>query len=386
MPSNLFSARTEVSQLPNALTERLVGLRAAGTPVLDLTVSNPTELGLFADESWLLTLAEPASAIYRPAPLGIESARLAVAEYLRKRGSAVEPEQIVLCASTSEAYSFLFKLLADPEDTILFPRPSYPLLEHLADLERVRLASYAIAYDGSYYIDIDSVRSRMTGRCKGIVLVSPNNPTGSCTSAAELRALADFGVPLISDEVFAEYPLQPEGAIGTALSATTSSLVFALGGLSKMAGLPQLKLAWIVVAGPEVMRRMALERLELICDTFLSVNTPVQVALPRLLEVGAQRRARIHQRLLKNHQSLHRRLRGTPVSARIAQGGWSAVLQLPRLASEDWALRILSRERVLVQPGWFYDDPHEGIVVVSLLTPEQDFLQGLERVLGSLNE
>jgi aspartate/methionine/tyrosine aminotransferase len=351
---------------------------------LDLTVSNPTDVGLFSDESWLTALAEPECAIYRPAPLGIESARRAVAEYFRQRGVLVEPEQIVLCASTSEAYSFLFKLLADPGDTILFPRPSYPLLEHLADLERVCLVNYAIRYDGAYYIDTDSVAQGISEACRAIVLISPNNPTGSCTSRSEYAALAELGMPIISDEVFADYPLESEsGAIGTVLSDATN-LVFALGGLSKLAGLPQLKLAWIVVGGPERLRREALERLELICDTFLSVNTPVQVALPRLLDMSGQRQEPILQRLRSNYATLRQRLSNTPVTLRTAQGGWSAVLQLPRLTSTDWALRLLTEARVLVQPGWFYDDPHEGIVVTSLLTPEKDLAEGLERLLKNL--
>ena len=383
MTTPTFSVRTQIPQSPNGLTVSLAALRAAGAPILDLTLSNPTRAGIFDDESWVTHLARSQSATYEPAPLGLKSARSAVARYLRQKGIVADVEQIVLCASTSEAYSYLFKLLTDPGDTVLFPRPSYPLLEHLATLENVRLSHYNIRYDGAYYIDTDSVKRGLSGSCKAIVLVSPNNPTGSCTSDQELETLAASGVPLISDEVFADFPLRPsQGPISTVLSAQ-SSLAFSLGGLSKTAGLPQLKLGWIVVGGPERIRREAVARLELICDTFLSLNTPVQVALPELLEHSTQRRARIQERLLHNYQLLEQRVRDTPVSLRATQGGWSAVLQLPNLALEDWSLHLLTQANLLVQPGWFYDDSQEGIVVVSLLTPEHEFSEGLERLVSA---
>jgi alanine-synthesizing transaminase len=381
----VFSARTQVPQMPNSLAERLSELRAAGIPVVDLTLSNPTDSGLFEDDSWIRHLAQPQSAIYRPEPFGLESARVAVACAYRKRGVSIDPGQIVLCASTSEAYSFLFKLLTDPGDVVLFPRPSYPLLEHLAAFEQVRLAHYAIRYDGSYYIDTDSVRRALGERSKAIVLVSPNNPTGSCTSLEELASLSECQVPLISDEVFADYPLQASQPFIPSVLLTQSNLVFSLGGLSKSAGLPQLKLAWIVVGGPVELRTQALSRLELICDTFLSLNTPVQVALPQLLDLGVQRQARIQQRLLRNHAELARLLESSPVSIRSGQGGWTVVLQLPNVSIDDWSLRLLTEAHVLVQPGWFYDDAQEGIVVVSLLTPENQLIEGISRLARAVS-
>jgi alanine-synthesizing transaminase len=372
----VFSARTQIPQTPNGLAERLSELRTAAIPVVDLTLSNPTDSGLFEDDSWLRHLAQTQSATYRPAPFGLESARAAVASSYGNKGISIDPAQVVLCASTSEAYSFLFKLLTDPGDRVLFPRPSYPLLEHLAAFEQVHLAHYAIRYDGSYYIDTDSVRGALGARCRAIVLVSPNNPTGSCVSLEELAALSECQVPLISDEVFADYPLQAsQNAIVSALSAK-SSLVFSLGGLSKSAGLPQLKLAWIVVGGPTELRNQALSRLELICDTFLSLNTPVQVALPQLLDLGAQRQARIQQRLLRNYAELTRLLESSPISMRSSQGGWTVVLQLPNLSIDE--------SHLLVQPGWFYDDTQEGIVVVSLLTPENQFDEGISRLVRTV--
>ena len=381
----MFSARTQIPQMPNSLAERLSELRAAGIPVVDLTLSNPTDSGLFEDHSWIRQLAQPQSAIYRPEPFGLESARVAVACAYGNKGISIDPTQVVLCASTSEAYSFLFKLLTDPGDVVLFPRPSYPLLEHLAAFEQVRLAHYAIHYDGSYYIDTDSVRNALGERCKAIVLVSPNNPTGSCTSLEELASLSECQVPLISDEVFADYPLQASHPPIPSVLLAQSNLVFSLGGLSKSAGLPQLKLAWIVVGGPVELRRQALSRLELICDTFLSLNTPVQVALPQLLDLGLQRQARIRQRLLRNHAELARLLESSPISVRSSQGGWTVVLQLPNVSIDDWSLRLLTEAHVLVQPGWFYDDSQEGIIVVSLLTPENQFIEGISRLVGAVS-
>jgi aspartate/methionine/tyrosine aminotransferase len=348
---------------------------------VDLTSSNPTRVGIADDDSWVELLARAQCTVYEPAPFGIAAARAAVAEHLTNTGLAVDPEQVVLCASTSEAYSFLFKLLTDPGDSILFPRPSYPLLEHLAAFEQLRLAHYSIDYDGSYFIDRESTRRASCARCKALVLVSPNNPTGSCTTVEEFQAVSGLGIPLISDEVFADYPLQADSGPIPSVLCAQSGLVFSRGGLSKAAGLPQLKLAWIVVGGPLPIRSEALARLELICDTFLSVNTPVQVALPELLKRGAGRRVCIQQRLKANLDLLTRRVRGTPVSLRAPQGGWSVVLQLPKLGVDDWALHLLTQAHVLVQPGWFYDDPHEGVIVLSLLTCESDFAEGLDRLL-----
>jgi aspartate/methionine/tyrosine aminotransferase len=377
----VFSSRTRLSLTPNDLTQRCSALRDAGVELLDLTSTNPTEVGLFDDCSWLSLLKRPAGALYQPAAFGLMSARRAVAQMYAAKGLSVVPEQVVLCASTSEAYSWLFKLLTDPGEQILVPRPSYPLLEHLARWEDVHLAHYAISYDGAYFVDLNSLRQACSPTTRAVVLVSPNNPTGSYTRRSELGAIVDLDVPIISDEVFADYPLSsvvPE--VPSALVAE-SSLVFALGGLSKSLAWPQLKLAWIIVAGPTNLRSEALCRLELIADSYLSPNTPVQVALPELLDQGAQRHAQVQQRLRQNYAALTRLIQGSPVSLRPIQGGWSAVLRLPLTAVQEWAALLLEEQHLVVQPGWFYDFAEDGIVIVSLLTPEASFAEGISRLL-----
>lgn len=370
---------------PNALAERLASLRAAGNRIIDLTGSNPTRVELASDESWLEALTDARSAHYEPEPFGLQTARQTIAELYCARGVPVESSEVVLCSSTSEAYSILFKLLADPGDCVLFPRPSYPLLEYLALLENVQLANYQIAYDGGYYIDLDSVRRAITPRCRAMVLVSPNNPTGSCVSDGELMALRQLDVPIISDEVFADYPIDSRLGRVTTVLGNATGLSFCLGGLSKSAALPQLKLAWIVVQGAPRLKAEALARLEVICDTYLSVNTPVQVALPTIIQAGRVRQEAIRSRLVRNEQRLKEVLKGTPISPRPVHAGWTCVLQLPRLSLSDWSIHLLDHAGVLVQPGWFYDDEHPGVVVVSLLTPERLFDEGLGRLVDCVN-
>ncbi len=313
------------------------------------------------------------------------SARKAVAQIYAAKGLSVHPEQVVLCASTSEAYTWLFKLLTDPGEQILVPRPSYPLLEHLARWEDVHLTHYSISYDGAYFVDLNSLRQACSPTTRAVVLVSPNNPTGSYTRRSELSAVVDLAVPIISDEVFADYPLSPVAPEVPSALVAESSLVFALGGLSKSLAWPQLKLAWIVVAGPGNLRSEALCRLELIADSYLSPNTPVQVALPELLDQGAQRHAQVKQRLSQNYAALARLVQDSPVSLCPIQGGWSAVLRLPLTTAQDWAALLLEQQHLLVQPGWFYDFAEDGIVIVSLLTPEANFAEGITRLLNCVS-
>ena len=321
------------------------------------------------------------SAHYSPAAFGLMSARIAVARSYAAKGMAIDPQQVVLCGSTSEAYTSIFELLSDPGEQILIPRPSYPLLEHLTIFADVRPTHYSIGYDGAHFIDLDSVRRSVTAQTKALVLISPNNPTGSFTRRSELDALLNLDVPIISDEVFSDFSLLASPPdLSSALCADTS-LVFALGGLSKSCAWPQLKLAWIVVAGKKNLREKALARLELIADSYLSPNTPVQVALPHLLDFGAQRHAQVKQRLLRNVATLVRLTEDSPVSMWPVQGGWSAVLRLPLIVSEDWALIVLEQQHVLVQPGWFYDFTDDRIVVVSLLTKEDELAEGIKRLV-----
>ena len=288
------------------------------------------------------------------------------------------PERILLTASTSEAYGFLFKLLCDPGDEVLVPQPSYPLFEHLARLEHVRLVPYDLGYDGAWYLVLDSVQRALSPRTRAILLVSPNNPTGSITSHEELLALGRLGLPIVSDEVFSRFLF---GATTTRFRSAielNDSLVFVLDGLSKSMGLPQCKLGWTSVNGPSKIVEEALGRLEVICDSYLSVGTPIQLALPTLLTHEVSRHRVIQERLEQNLAYLRRVTRDRTVTPLSLDGGWSAVLQVPSTRSEtDWVLGLMNDPGVLVQPGWFFDFVREAYVVVSLLTEPEVFEHGL---------
>jgi aspartate/methionine/tyrosine aminotransferase len=351
----VFSRRTARARSQNHIAQLVEAARARGDELCDLTRSNPTTAGLDYPVALLplLQRAQSSALVYRPEPFGSSAARQAVAQHLaRARGAEPEARDILLTASTSEAYAFLFKLLCDPGDAILIPAPSYPLFEHLAELEAVQAVPYRLAYDGAWHTDMASVRRAMSPRVRAIVLVSPNNPTGHYSAPAEQSALAELGVPLICDEVFFEYALDaqpPRRSVSTALT-------FSLGGLSKLAGLPQLKLAWTELSGPAELVQEARERLELVADTFLSVATPIQVALPELLGLAPTITELIRARCSQNLATARRVLGGTAVSVLRVEGGWSAVLQFPRLQGEDELVAgLLTRHGVLVQPGWFYD-------------------------------
>jgi aspartate/methionine/tyrosine aminotransferase len=352
---------------------------------LDLTGSNPTSAGFDYPEEILQALlrAQRDALSYRPEPLGALSARKAVVGHLiatRGPDAEIDPDDVLLTASTSEAYAHLFKLLCDPGDELLIPSPSYPLLDHLAELEGVTVAPYRLAYDGAWHIDLDSVRRGVGDRTRGIVVVSPNNPSGQYQSSQEIAALSELGLPIISDQVFFEYPLESSAPRDVTLGS--EALTFSLGGLSKLLGLPQLKLAWTVLRGPRQAVREARERLELIADTFLSVATPVQVALPELLQLAPGMNELIGGRCRQNLAALRRALEGSPLSVLRAEGGWNAVLKFPRLVGEeDLMTALVTQHRVLVQPGWFYDFESEPYVIVSLLTPPELFGQGVARLV-----
>jgi hypothetical protein len=384
----MFSSRSGVDLAPNALSVALERALARSRPVLDLTVANPTTAAIPYDRAAILAaLASPAALVYAPSPFGLTSAREAVARDLSSYGPAVDAARVVLTASTSEAYAFLFKLLCDPDDEVLVPRPSYPLFEHLARLESVRAVPYRLAYDGAWHVDLPALRDAVTPRTRAIVTVSPNNPTGSYLQATELAALAALGLPIVSDEVFARYPLRPDRAgerrAPTALEAEGASLVFSLGGLSKLAGLPQAKLAWTAVGGEPARVAQALERLEVIADAFLSLGTPVQHALPGLLASRTVTEGAIAERTRTNLGGLARAVAGSAVSLLDAEGGWYATLRLPRTRGEEaWALAFLEEDAVHVHPGHFFDFEDEAYVVVSLLTPEATLREGTQRILA----
>lgn len=365
--------------------------RHAGVQVLDLTISNPTEgfQHQSSDDYPHRRIAQAFAGLndftYRPDPFGQAQARSLIAAWYRQRGIDISPAQLALTASTSEAYSLLFKLLCDPEDEILIPVPSYPLFEYLARLEAVRTIPYYLLYDGSWFIDFASLSAAISHRTRAIVVVNPNNPTGSFLKVHERARLLDLAarhaLPVISDEVFMDYSFDNPKDIARTLIGQDEVLSFSLNGLSKAAGMPQLKLGWIAINGPAPVRAEAHSRLELILDTYLSVATPVQSALSSLLETGAEVQRQIIARIGHNRAVLASALQDSPVHILHAEGGWSAVLQLPDiLGGETWAARLLEQHQVLVQPGYFFDMPGEAYVVASLITDPDVFAEGIRRL------
>lgn len=378
----MASERSRFDPHPNALTRAVAELREKNRPISDLTASNPTVAGLPYDTGAITRALSGTRALtYEPLAFGMPSAREAAAQEM-SRAKPVDPSRVFLTASSSEAYSFLFKLLCDPGDDVAIGAPSYPLFEHLAKLENVRVSPYRIAYDGAWHVDLDSLSRAIGKRTRAIVIVHPNNPTGSFVSKAELARMASFGLPIVSDEVFVDYALTEESNRAATAREAEDVLVFALGGLSKSAALPQMKLGWTAVSGPDALVRDALERMELIADTFLSVGTPVQHALPALLEAGATTRAAIVERAKKNLSTIDRVLgKNSPVTRLRVDGGWYAPLRLPSTKSEeDWVLELLRQDGVLVHPGAFFDFEREAYVVVSLLTPERDLEGGMLKI------
>lgn len=357
----MFSKRAHWSAPVNELTIE----RRKRDGLLDLTETNPTRAGLpYPHDELADALARGARATYDPDPRGLRSAREALAEHLR-----CDADDLLLTASTSEAYAFLFKLLTDPGDTVLTATPSYPLLEHLASMELVELRTFAMEFHKRWEIHDVPVAART----KAIVVVNPNNPTGSYVSQSEQDALAAHGLPIISDEVFLDYPLEGRGTS----FVREDILTFTLGGLSKSAGLPHFKLGWIRVSGPG--KSEALDALELIADNFLSVATPVQVALPELLRIAPRIREAIIQRTRTNLMTLRSAL---PPSMQVlpVEGGWSAVIRVPRLLSDDELVLALLDRGVIVQPGYFFDFQQDGYLVVSLLTREDVFAAGVAKL------
>jgi aspartate/methionine/tyrosine aminotransferase len=378
----VFSARLDWTGRLNPLAELLARKRAAGEQILDLTESNPTHAAIEYPQAGISQAFEdPRILRYDPNPFGSKEAREAVACYY---GGRIDPDRIVLTASTSEAYAYLFKLLANPGDEILAPRPSYPLFEYLAQLECIRVTQYPLFYDHGWHLDTHALRRAVTERTRAVVIVNPNNPTGSylkAHEAAELTAIArECDLAIISDEVFSDYWLDQDSRRVSTLTTAEDALTFSLSGLSKTVGLPQMKLAWMVVSGPERAIRDALSRLELIADTYLSVGTPVQVALARLLgmhEIAQQ----IRSRIAANLRFVRQVIGATAARLLEVEGGWYATLHMPRIRSEeDWALGLLENENVLVQPGYFYDFESEPFLVLSLLTEPAIFREGVDRL------
>jgi hypothetical protein len=382
----MFSSRLNWSAGANPLAKLLAKKRASGAAILDLTESNPTAAGFqYPQERILAALADPRSLCYEPNPAGIPTARMAVSSYY---GGRVDPGRILLTASTSEAYALLFKLLADPGDEVLIPRPSYPLFDFLAALESVRVVEYPLGYHGEWAVDFEALARKITPRTRAIVVVNPNNPTGSYLKKSELAQLTglcrNHSLAILSDEVFCDYALADDPRRVSSLVGQEEVLAFSLSGLSKLVGLPQLKLGWIATSGPAQARGAALERLELIADTYLSVGTPIQWAAPELLALRETMQTQILDRVRENLAFLQNQI-GLESPWRVLQpeGGWYAVIQAPRIHSEeDWVLTLLGEDNVLVQPGFFFDFESEAFLVASLLTPAATFQEGIRRVLA----
>lgn len=371
-----FSARSQFAVELNRLTRAVSEARSLGKELIDLSAGNPTELGLSPPAEVIsMVLSDADSGRYEPEPFGLLSAREAVAKEL-----AADPRNVMLTASTSEAYSHLFKLLCDPGDSVLVPSPSYPLFDVLAQLENVALIPYRLDYDGEWHLDADALAAARAANTRAVITVHPNNPTGSFLKRDELASLAALGLPIISDEVFADYAFREDPRRArSALEAADRSLVFRLGGLSKACALPQLKLAWTVLAGPG--HEAARERLEHIADAYLSAGTPVQRALPSLLALAPHTRALILGRVQANFALLQQALAGSAVSVLNVEGGWYAIVRLPDiLDDQDWALTLLARDQVLVQPGYYYELGDGVHLVLSLLVDTAEFARGVVKL------
>jgi alanine-synthesizing transaminase len=391
----MFADRTNWDRTPNRLSEALAAHRAAGKPLLDLTVSNPTECGFDYDGAAILeALNNPEALVYEPNPKGLKAARRAVADYYAGRGDEVSIDDLILTTSTSEAYSYVFRTLCNPGDEILIPSPSYPLFDFLAEIQDVKLVRYPLDYstrarkagnDHGWQIDFHALEQAITPRTRAVIVVHPNNPTGHFTKPAEMIKLnaicSTRRIAIITDEVFLDFAL--DGTHAPSFAANESALTFTLSGLSKIAGLPQMKAAWLAVSGPGDLKSEALARLEVVADTYLSVNAPVQLAMPRFFEQRRSFQQQLLSRVSENLAELDRQLAGQKACSRLVlEGGWYTVLRVPAIRSdEELALELLAAKSVYVHPGHFYDFPSDGFLVVSLISKAPDFLAGIAKAL-----
>jgi alanine-synthesizing transaminase len=390
----MFSDRTNWPLSRNRITVALDELRASGTPLVDLTASNPTQCGFHYDGHAILSAFQnPAALTYDPQPKGTFAARCEVSRYyLEDHQTTVDPESLFLATSTSEAYSYAFRLLCNPGDELLLPKPSYPLFEFLAGLQDVRLAPYSIAYAHGWFIDFQSLERAVTPRTRAVLLVHPNNPTGSYIHPEEvvrLNALCNkHNLALIVDEVFLDFPF--DSPPRKTFAANTEVLTFTLSGLSKISALPQMKVAWLAVTGPDSLIRTALDRLEIIADTYLSLSAPAQAALPALLAQRHSLRPQLLARIRENRAELQSQLRSHPACELLhAEAGWYAILHSTLNSSthasdEDLAIHLLRHHHVLLHPGHFYDFPSNNYLVLSLITPDSVFREGLQKLLSTL--
>jgi alanine-synthesizing transaminase len=384
----MFSRRTNWKLTPNAFTQAIADVRASGQEIIDLTISNPTQTGIQPDaEAVLASFVNPEAMQYDPQPRGLLSARRAVCHYYREAHEIfdLDPEHVFLTTSTSEAYTYIFRLTCDPGDEILVPKPSYPLFEFLADLADVKPVPYPLVYDHGWQIDFDSLYKAATPRTRAAITVHPNNPTGSYSRADEIAALSEFcreyQLALIADEVFLDYA--HDGAARSSFISHAEALTFTLSGVSKISALPQMKLAWLAVNGPEDRVHQALARMEVIADTYLSLNAPVQLAAPVLLEQRKTIQPLLLDRLRVNLATLDHQLGAHPAVTRLrTEGGWCVVVRVPAVQNdEELAINLVRKVGVIVHPGHFYDFAGDGYLVLSLIAAPDDFREGVARVL-----
>ena len=384
----MFASRTNWNLKPNRLAEALERHKSSGRRLLDLSASNPTECGFSYDTPAIMrSLCAPASLQYHPDPRGLASARQAVSDYYAAHGEQLSADDIILTASTSEAYSFIFRLLCNPGDELLIPTPGYPLFDFLADVNDVKLIRYPLFYDHGWHIDTHSLEQAITPRTRGVIVVHPNNPTGHFTKPEETSRLNQIcsanQMAIIADEVFLDFSL---GEPQKSFVANAGALTFTMSGISKISGLPQMKFAWLIANGPADEKREALARLEMIADTYLSLNAPIQLAAPVLLKQREPFQQQLMARVRSNLVELDSQLAGSNhISRLVVEGGWYAVLRIPVTRDdEELALELLEKPDVYLHPGHFYDFPGEGYLVVSLITPEQDFSEGVRRALTAI--
>jgi alanine-synthesizing transaminase len=387
----MFSQRTNWKLTPNKYTRALEELRSAGEPLIDLTISNPTECSLRYDSAAILGAFQNAKSLeYEPQAKGLLAARQEVARYYREdHKEIVDPQALLLTTSTSEAYSYVFRLLCDPHDEVLVPKPSYPLFDFLGELQDVTLIPYRLQYAQGWFIDFESVLRALTPRARAILLVHPNNPTGSYVKGDEVERLnslcLDYNLALIVDEVFLDYGLSGETC--KSFVANRDALTFTLSGLSKIAALPQMKVAWMATTGPELLTRSALDRLEIIADTYLSLSSPTQWAFPTLFEQRRSLQSQLLDRIRENWAHLRSALTGKHGCELLeTEGGWYAVVRVADDHSdEELAIKIMQKARVLVHPGHFYDFSAEGYLIVSLIVAAERFRAGIARVMDHLS-
>ncbi len=382
----MFSSKTDWNLTPNSLSVLLAEKHKRGEPVTDLTESNPTRCGFSYNPELFQGVSTNRSFLYEPDPHGLLSARESIAEHYRRSGFSLNPSNIFLTASTSEGYSHLFRLLCNPGDSVLVPKPSYPLFDYLCALNDVEVHDYRLRYDDEWHIDIDSIIDGIDSSTRALLLVNPNNPTGSFVKTPERRKILDLvgrhKLALIVDEVFDSYSMREGDDNTKSFASETNPLIFTLNGISKLLGMPQMKLAWITVSGESKIARDAVDRLEVICDTYLSTGTPIQHALPLMLESGTHITDQIRNRVTANYKTLRSLTHQSALSIFDTEGGWSAIIQFPRIMSDEtWALRLLKESNVLTHPGHFFEIEQDACIVVSLLPHESTFSNGIREIL-----